>query len=667
MSNRQCYALLVGIDKYQAPVPPLDGCVNDMRAMRDYLQRSMQRSDIPLHLKVLENEEATRFNVVKQFEAHLAQAQKDDIAFFYFSGHGSQERTHEIFYTIEEDKKNETLVCYDSRQPDGMDLADKEMATLLDLVAQNNPHIVVIFDCCNSGSGTRSVTELNDAGVKVRAVDTLPERVRSLDDYILPRNLSTDRSVFSFNDPTQVIVPNARHLHLAAAQSFQLAKETLLGGSPRGVFTYSLLEVLENAVGPLTYGDLIRRVRTLVTERTFDQNPQLHATMAPDSDLVFLDGLNARSVNYYILTHDREDGWQLDAGAVHGLVGGGFSQGKTTLSVYPADATDKELSDPTMSLGLVSIRRVEPTRSLVRPEGSLFLSKETSYRARLHDMSVSRMGVFFKTGSRGPAQELQSALQDHQEAAIFLAEVEREREADYLVVANRAGAFYLTRQTNADALPLVPPIDQREPRAAHSIIDQLVHIARWERMINLQNPGSTLSSEAMKVDLMHPTRNEPLTPGQLGMVFRYQGNDDRPSFRVRLTNRSSRRLYGALLYLSSQFAIDPGALPQGGIWLEPGAEAWAAGGGAITGAVSPEQLELGRHEVHETFKLIFSTDEFDGRLLRQPELGQPRPLTRSMSDQAQTRALIFGSGTAVANMADWNTNQVTVTLIKEGI
>ena len=29
------YALLVGIDAYRAPVPPLSGCVNDVRRMAE--------------------------------------------------------------------------------------------------------------------------------------------------------------------------------------------------------------------------------------------------------------------------------------------------------------------------------------------------------------------------------------------------------------------------------------------------------------------------------------------------------------------------------------------------------------------------------------------------------------------------------------------------------
>ncbi len=662
MSTRQCYALLVGIDKYLSPVPALDGCVNDMRAMRDYLKRHMQRAGIPLHLVVLENERATRLNIVEKFENHLGQAEQDDIVFFYFSGHGSQEKTHEIFFPLEADKRNETLVCFDSRMPDGMDLADKEVATLLDVAARQNPHVVVIYDCCNSGSGTRNAGLLEEAEVKVRAFDQLPPQTRSLDDYILPRDLNTDRSVFSVSEPTRMIVPNPRHIHLAAAQSFQLAKETYLGGSPRGVFTYSLVEVLEKSQGDLSYGDVIRRVRSLVTGRTFDQNPQLHATDPDDLDLLFLNGSTQRAVNYYALTYDQDQGWLIDAGSIQGIATSG-NQGRSTLWVYPTQATPEDLRDPSRALGLVAVREVGPTTSKVRPQGNLYLSKDQSYQTMVHDMAMAAMPVYISSTAFRATDQLRQALEGHAEAQLFLKEVRRPAEADYLVLSSAQDEYYLTRQTNADALPLTEPVPAHEQAGATQLVDQLVHIARWERVLDLQNPGSSLSTEAMKVEVLHPDRDEPIAPERLGLVFRYQDGGALPSFRVRLVNRSRQRLYGSLLYLSSQFAIDSGALPQGGIWLEPGEVAWAADGSPIRGQIAPEQLRMGRHEVHETFKLIFATEAFDGRLMRQPELGQPRPVTRGLEEQTQTRALLFGTGSSTSRN-DWNSNQVSITLIK---
>jgi len=632
-----------------------------MRAVRDYLIRSMAHSSIPLHLEVLENEQATRLNVVEKFEKHLAQARENDLAFFYFSGHGSQEITHEVFQKIEEDGKNETIVCYDSRSHDGMDLADKELATLLDVAAQQNPHLVVIMDCCNSGSGTRDFGE-----TKVRAVRDLPPRVRSLDSYILPRKGPRSRSAFNLENLEEMVIPSPRHVALSAAQSFQLAKETLLGGSPRGVFTYSLLEVLNTAVGPLTYTDLMRRVRSLVTERTFEQTPQLYAPQGDDQNLVFLNGTTSRKSHYYALSHDRERGWHIDAGSAQGIIGSTMSGGKTLLNVFAEDASESELSDSNFALGQVQVTSVFPGYSQVRAEGSLFLAEGTTYRCRIHDMPVNPLKVFLKTSQEAVHNVVSAALETPGEPSLYLALVTQAGAADYKLIANDQGQFVITRQTDTDEQPLVEQIDGLDAAGAKKAVEYLVRIARWERLLDLRNPGSSLPSEGAKVELLHPEKDQPLGQGSLGVVLRYNhsmSQEQYPRFRVRVSNRSSQRLYCGLIYLSSQYEVKS-ALPQGGVWLAPGRSAWLGNGTTITGQVSDAQVAVGRNEIHENFKLIFSNREFDARLMEQPPLGQPKQITRNLREEGQTRALIFGS-TATIDRADWNSNQVSVTLIRE--
>src|SRR5262245_27246211 len=113
--NRTVYALLVGIDDYPAPVTPLRGCVNDITAV-ERLLRARLATDQRLELVVLKNHEATRQAIIDGF-SRLRQAGPDDVALFYYSGHGSQERTPPEFWYLEPDHLDETLVCYDSRLP----------------------------------------------------------------------------------------------------------------------------------------------------------------------------------------------------------------------------------------------------------------------------------------------------------------------------------------------------------------------------------------------------------------------------------------------------------------------------------------------------------------------------------------------------------------------
>ena len=119
LNVRQIYALLVGIDRY-APdsviqVNPLQGCVNDITAIEEYLNERFDLEKYQLQLQKLINEQATREAVVNGFRNHLCQAGKNDVVLFYYSGHGSQELAPKEFWYLEPDHLDETLVCYDSR------------------------------------------------------------------------------------------------------------------------------------------------------------------------------------------------------------------------------------------------------------------------------------------------------------------------------------------------------------------------------------------------------------------------------------------------------------------------------------------------------------------------------------------------------------------------
>ncbi|MEZ4772816.1 MAG: caspase family protein [Bacteroidia bacterium] len=662
MSSKNIYALLVGIDKYKAPVPALDGCVNDMRAMRDFLDRKARRNGIPLKMEVLENEDATRVNIVSKFETHLTKATKDDIVFFYYSGHGSQEPAHPIFWSIEPEHKNETLVCYDSRSFDGMDLADKELATLIDLVAQNNPHIVVITDCCNSGDNTRGV---DFTKTRQSAATT---KTRSLDTYILPRGFDSDRSAMSVAGTESFTVPSPRHIALAAAHSFQLAKETNLAGSPRGVFTYSLLEVLENAVGPLSYSDLMRRVRGLVQQRTYDQVPQITATMENDINLNFLDGTTAVKTNYFMLSSSRQAGWEMDGGAVHGIVAGTFGGPQTELMVFRDGADDAEMANPAKSLGRVSVKEVAPDKSIVRLEGNLQLDTTKAYRAKIASMAVQPTVVYIKSVSEH-AKNLVKIAHGNAEAEekLMVKLVDDPAQADYKLIANERNEYVITRKTDADTQPLVEQISGFSPESATKAISNLAHIARWERLRDLRNPGSALNSTSVGLDILHPTENRVFQSERDGdVVLRYRkadGPSGVPRFRIRMVNRGNQKLYCSLIYMSSLFGIDPGLLPQGGIWLNSGEEIMVRNGAILKAEVADSFISFGRKSVQEILKVIVSTKEFDASLYRLQELNLPRATSRSVGVDG-TRGFSFEEN-ARATGDDWNSIDFPVTILRE--
>ena len=58
--SAKIFALLVGIDSYQSPVSPLQGCVADIEIMHSFLESGIGDADHQLDAIVLKNEQATR-------------------------------------------------------------------------------------------------------------------------------------------------------------------------------------------------------------------------------------------------------------------------------------------------------------------------------------------------------------------------------------------------------------------------------------------------------------------------------------------------------------------------------------------------------------------------------------------------------------------------------
>src|SRR5438046_2170520 len=125
---RTVHALLVGIDDYPQPIPPLHGCGNDVDRIQALLEQRAHADGHGSAVRVLKNGEATRARLIETFREHLGKAGAGDVALFYYSGHGSQQPSPPEFWHLEPDRLDETIVCYDSRQDGSWDLADKELA-----------------------------------------------------------------------------------------------------------------------------------------------------------------------------------------------------------------------------------------------------------------------------------------------------------------------------------------------------------------------------------------------------------------------------------------------------------------------------------------------------------------------------------------------------------
>ena len=614
MMARKLYALLVGIDEYPGRVPDLRGCENDIEAFAEYLQGQAAKGGFEKpHLHLLKSEAATRDAVIEGFREHLCQAGPDDIALFYYSGHGSQEQAPEEFWHLEPDRLNETLVCYDSREPGGWDLADKELAKLIHEVSQKNPHTVLILDCCHSGSGTRD-GEMAGTAMRKLATDT---RQRPLDSFIFDTaelaSLST-RNVADGSGLSGWSLPEGRHILLAACQDNELAKEYNAEGKTWGTFSYFLRTTLQTTTRPLSYHELYSRARVRVEGSVNAQRPQLEASNLDDIHQPFLGGavVPQRSL---LVTPD-SSGWILQAGAVHGIAAPTGTEA-TRLALFEEDS--ETLTDLTRTAAQAEVSEVSAQTSRLKLlEGDLDAAK--TYQAVITGLPLPPLALRLEGDPTGTtlAREALSGAGPDGGASFYVTEADP---PEYRLWAKDDG-FTITRA--ADDRPLVKQVTGGySTENAKKAVAQLEHIARWAKTRDLENPATYLNPNDVEMILHYDTTEYIDTSPKLS----YQpenGSWKKPTFKLQLKNKSDKTLFCSVLALSESFDITAGLFRPAMVKLAPGEEAWAFGGNPIPATVPDDLWEAGITERKDILKLIFSTAAFDATLLQQGKLDAPR-------------------------------------------
>ena len=690
------YALLVGINEYQGSVPTLRGCVNDVARFKEFLELRTQGGEYGLSAQILTSGDPkkeveikpTRQAIIDAFHNHLGQAKEGDIALFYYSGHGSQERAPMEFWHLEPDRLDETLVLFDSRIQGGWDLADKELSVLIAELASNNPQILVVLDSCHSGSGTRAP---EGTGIRLAPTDT---RHRPVDTF-LPGVIPAVKALSPAGTEPQETdektggwfsLPQGRHIVISACRPEQSAREKLMPDDQvHGILSYYLLDTLQQASPTLTYRDLFSRTSTLVRSLVIDQNPLLAATNADDLRQPFLGGAIVDQKPYAILEYQKRYGWVLKAGAIHGIEPP-MGEEKTHLAVFPIDTILTDDSSLEGDIARAIVVEVGASESLVEIEeqennplniGEVYKAVVTATPLKLIDVYLS--------GDDHTALDL---LRKELEGSLLVRVGDDASRAAIYALANRSNDSYLLARAG-DQQPLKVSIpDKGSPASARAAATRVQQIAQWLGVLNLENKHSQLPVDAVQLELFSydfdKQESQPLDrAGPIRLSYNPQLGEEAAQFqlRIRHTGSTSRKLYCMLVDLSDDFAINTDtSLFGSGIWLEPSEEVWATneyGGKFIAAYVPDKSVEMGITQVSDVLKLIVSTDESDATLLRQDGLElafdqQTRGLTTPTKDvpdstlhrmlqRVQTRSL--GSRPPKVRLSDWRTTQVQLTIV----
>jgi hypothetical protein len=251
-------ALLIGINYIEDPSNKLEGCINDVKNIKNQINKFYPKCN---QFKILTDDsknlsdKPTRQNIIDGINWLVKDLKSGDNVYFHFSGHGG--------LTVDLNKDEKT----------GMDsciypICDKKIEMILDdelkiLLANKIPigsKCFAVLDCCHSGSGL-------DLRFNIQSPSYGKLIVTQDNKY-----LKTNGSV----------------IFLSGCMDSQTSADTVNHkGEPSGALTNALIDVWNTYGIDLKFKHLLWDIRKLLKDRQYEQIPQLSCGNSLDINDVF--------------------------------------------------------------------------------------------------------------------------------------------------------------------------------------------------------------------------------------------------------------------------------------------------------------------------------------------------------------------------------------------
>jgi hypothetical protein len=613
----QIFALLVGINQYPEGVNNLRGCVQDVENIRELLVTQYKVPET--HIMCLTDAAANREAVINGFRTHLSQAQAGDTVFFHYSGHGSRETAPQEFSRFNPNDKNQTLVLADSREPDGLDLANKELAVLLQELSTTKADLVLNIDACHSGGITRSEGDLlkQTSRQTEKAGSTRPLE-SYLDGYY--SQMLADRG--------EIIVPSIPHLVMSACTEYEVAQETRQG---TGAYSSALIQALKTPTA--SYAQVFDLARIQLKQQGIHQNPGAVAYQGFNTMRQFLTHApldNPYQQNIYFL----DDQWWINLGAIQGVTMDETQP--TTIDIFAPDQPNEVLAK-----GIIT--EVQPQKSVVVWQD--FAPDETQqYTGQITHIAIAPLAIS-NEGDKATQELIDTNLRSHRSVLVSL-------HPDLPNASYRLECLpekvYLYDGFSGLKLQGIQSLGGAD--LSH-IIDAMETVANWKRLLNLQNTNTNFDTKQIQLVLKEHTRGA--EPNTLRNTTTLYGN--RPKqINLDVHNELTQTLYFSLLAMSQDFGIE----------VLKNTSAKKAGEFAVTDKIRINvRADQNKYEAWYTYLLMVSTDQIDDFVLTQDGLklgyealhkGGPKGLISRHKSKRKPN---------VEN--DWFTQRVSLKLVKE--
>jgi uncharacterized caspase-like protein len=249
-------ALCVGINDYPYEDNDLNGCVNDAKAWSELLVDHFGFPDSDV--KLLLDDQATKANIMTALTELVTKAKAGDVLVFTNSSHG----TYVADTSGDEEKYDEAMCPYDAE--DNL-IVDDELRKLFATLA-DNVSLTVISDSCFSGTVTRAVPGLKTPDDR---------RVRFLNPAIIGKRTLENVLKAVRKGKTKYPESKMKDILLSACTDKQYSYDAEIDGAYHGAMTYYALQAIQDADYKITYQELHKRLKKLLTDSSYEQTPQL--------------------------------------------------------------------------------------------------------------------------------------------------------------------------------------------------------------------------------------------------------------------------------------------------------------------------------------------------------------------------------------------------------
>lgn len=348
------FALIIGINDYQYTAK-LKGCEPDAMAIKRTLVGRLGFKDDAQHIRLITSKEASKENILSAFRQQLianARANPDGFFFFHYSGHGSQVRDQD---GDEGDGKDETLVPVDAKGSAASQITDDEMQALLKELTALSSNVFLVFDCCHSGTNTRSqefaVRRAEFAGAEAQAeakaeTPAAPAVNRGPAGALLAGGSESggDSPLAGGQHQQAMLASGQNYCAITGCSAGEVSLEHDFRGARHGLLTYVLLDTLNTCPPNMTYRELWERVKNGVNSIEPRQNPTAEGDL---NRIIF--GTSDDRLRPFNTVKSVIDGntITIDAGASLGIKKG------TQMAVYKATARKLAGHEGLLTVGLV--------------------------------------------------------------------------------------------------------------------------------------------------------------------------------------------------------------------------------------------------------------------------------------------------------------------------